>query len=180
MRIIAGRFKGRRLQAPRGLDVRPTSDGLRETLFNVLGETVVGARVLDGFAGTGALGLEALSRGAAARDLRRARRRGRSRRCATTPHLRRRRRVCYHPRRFSSRAQRHRARPSISCCSIRRTTSTISSDVVEAAASLVAPGGRLVLEHSRGARAAPAKARQRAVAGDSALLVAGRQRAVVL
>jgi 16S rRNA (guanine(966)-N(2))-methyltransferase RsmD len=66
MRIIAGRLKGRRLDAPKGLDVRPTSDGLRETLFNVLGESVQGARVLDGFAGTGALGLEAWSRGAAA------------------------------------------------------------------------------------------------------------------
>jgi 16S rRNA (guanine966-N2)-methyltransferase len=65
MRIIAGTFKGRRLEAPKGLRVRPTSDSLRETLFNVLGATVEGARVLDAFAGTGALGLEALSRGAA-------------------------------------------------------------------------------------------------------------------
>lgn len=64
MRIIAGRYKGRRLSAPRGQSVRPTSDGLRETLFNVLGDTVGGARVLDAYAGTGALGLEALSRGA--------------------------------------------------------------------------------------------------------------------
>lgn len=64
MRIIAGSFKGRRLAAPTGLALRPTSDGLRETLFNVLGATVEGARVLDAFAGTGALGLEALSRGA--------------------------------------------------------------------------------------------------------------------
>jgi len=65
MRIIAGRLKGRRLTAPKGLDVRPTSDRLRETLFNVLADSVDGARVLDAFAGTGALGLEALSRGAA-------------------------------------------------------------------------------------------------------------------
>ena len=64
MRIIAGRLKGRRLKAPEGLDVRPTSDRLRETLFNVLADRVDGARVLDAFAGTGALGLEALSRGA--------------------------------------------------------------------------------------------------------------------
>jgi 16S rRNA (guanine966-N2)-methyltransferase len=64
MRIIAGHLKGRRLLAPRGSAVRPTSDALRETLFNVLGETVAGARVLDAYAGTGALGLEALSRGA--------------------------------------------------------------------------------------------------------------------
>jgi 16S rRNA (guanine966-N2)-methyltransferase len=65
MRIITGRYKGRRLVAPAGRTVRPTSDGLRETLFNVLGESVEGARVLDAYAGTGALGLEALSRGAA-------------------------------------------------------------------------------------------------------------------
>jgi 16S rRNA (guanine966-N2)-methyltransferase len=65
MRIIAGRFRGRRLSGPEGEGVRPTSDRLRETLFNILMARVPGARVLDGFAGTGALGLEALSRGAA-------------------------------------------------------------------------------------------------------------------
>lgn len=73
MRIIAGQLKGRRLSGPadgpRGRPAapgfRPTSDSLRETLFNVLGPSVAGARVLDGFAGTGAVGLEALSRGAA-------------------------------------------------------------------------------------------------------------------
>ena len=65
MRIIAGAFKGRRLRGPTGAAVRPTSDRLRETLFNVLGPGIAGARVLDGYAGTGALGLEALSRGAA-------------------------------------------------------------------------------------------------------------------
>jgi len=64
MRIIAGRLKGRRLQGPDGPGVRPTSDRLRETLFNVLAGRVAGARVLDGFAGTGGVGLEALSRGA--------------------------------------------------------------------------------------------------------------------
>jgi 16S rRNA (guanine(966)-N(2))-methyltransferase RsmD len=64
MRVIAGRFKGRRLEAPRGEGIRPTSDKLRETLFNILAPYVEGARVLDGFAGTGAVGLEALSRGA--------------------------------------------------------------------------------------------------------------------
>jgi 16S rRNA (guanine(966)-N(2))-methyltransferase RsmD len=65
LRIIAGSLKGRRLGVPAGDAVRPTSDRLRETLFNVLGPTLDEARVLDGFAGTGALGLEALSRGAA-------------------------------------------------------------------------------------------------------------------
>jgi len=66
MRIIAGRLKGRRLTAPAGDLVRPTSDRLRETLFNVVGDFADGTRVLDGFAGTGALGIEAYSRGAAA------------------------------------------------------------------------------------------------------------------
>ena len=64
MRIIAGRFRGRRLQGPRGRELRPTSDRLRESLFNILGAGIRDAVVLDGFAGTGAVGLEALSRGA--------------------------------------------------------------------------------------------------------------------
>ena len=65
MRIIAGQFKGRRLKAPTWEGLRPTSDKLRETLFNILAPRTAGARVLDGYAGTGAVGLEALSRGAA-------------------------------------------------------------------------------------------------------------------
>ena len=65
MRIIAGEFRGRRLFSPDGLTVRPTADRVRESLFNILGRRVVGAVVLDLFAGTGAMGLEALSRGAA-------------------------------------------------------------------------------------------------------------------
>jgi 16S rRNA (guanine966-N2)-methyltransferase len=64
MRIIAGRLKGRRLAAPRWRGLRPTSDKLRETLFNILAPRLAGARLLDGYAGTGAVGIEALSRGA--------------------------------------------------------------------------------------------------------------------
>ncbi len=64
MRIIAGRLKGRRLAAVRG-PVRPTADRVREAVFNILGSAVEGARVLDLFAGSGAMGIEALSRGAA-------------------------------------------------------------------------------------------------------------------
>lgn len=64
MRIIAGRLKGRRLKTPTWSGLRPTSDKVRETLFNVLAPRVAGARVLDAYAGTGALGIEALSRGA--------------------------------------------------------------------------------------------------------------------
>jgi len=65
MRIIAGRYKGRRLKTPTWEGLRPTSDKLRETLFNILAPRIEGARVLDAYAGTGAVGIEALSRGAA-------------------------------------------------------------------------------------------------------------------
>jgi len=69
MRIVGGRFGGRTLLAPKSQAIRPTADRLREALFNILthsyGDPVEGARVLDLFAGTGALGLEAHSRGAA-------------------------------------------------------------------------------------------------------------------
>ncbi|CAN5576119.1 16S rRNA (guanine(966)-N(2))-methyltransferase RsmD [soil metagenome] len=67
MRVIAGTARGRRLSAPAGTDVRPTSDRVREAVFNALGSlgAVDGARALDLFAGSGALGIEALSRGAA-------------------------------------------------------------------------------------------------------------------
>jgi 16S rRNA (guanine(966)-N(2))-methyltransferase RsmD len=64
VRVIAGTLKGRKLDAPDGEGLRPTSDKLRETLFNILAPRIVGARVLDGYAGTGAAGIEALSRGA--------------------------------------------------------------------------------------------------------------------
>ena len=64
MRVVAGVFGGRTLVAPRGRSTRPTSDRVREALFSILGPAVDGARVLDLFAGSGALGLEALSRGA--------------------------------------------------------------------------------------------------------------------
>jgi len=74
MRIVGGKHKGRRLAAPAGRDTRPTADRTREALFNILehggfvpggGSPARGARVVDAFAGTGAMGLEALSRGAA-------------------------------------------------------------------------------------------------------------------
>lgn len=65
MRIIAGTFRSRRLEAPSKLHTRPTSDRLRETLFNVLAPRIEGAFFLDLYAGSGAVGLEALSRGAA-------------------------------------------------------------------------------------------------------------------
>jgi 16S rRNA (guanine966-N2)-methyltransferase len=65
MRIIAGELKGRRVEAPEWPGLRPTSDRLRETIFNVLAASIRGSRFLDAHAGTGAVGIEALSRGAA-------------------------------------------------------------------------------------------------------------------
>jgi 16S rRNA (guanine966-N2)-methyltransferase len=65
MRVIAGLYRSRPLQAPRGLATRPTSDRLRETLFNVIAVRVPGARFADLYAGSGAVGIEAISRGAA-------------------------------------------------------------------------------------------------------------------
>ena len=64
MRIIGGEARGRRLFAPEGLETRPTADNVRESLFNILRFETPGARVLDLFAGSGALALEAISRGA--------------------------------------------------------------------------------------------------------------------
>ncbi|MGP8259709.1 MAG: 16S rRNA (guanine(966)-N(2))-methyltransferase RsmD [Acidobacteriaceae bacterium] len=64
MRVIAGIFRSRQLIAPRGSGTRPTSDRLRETLFNILAPRVAGCRFADLYAGTGAVGIEAISRGA--------------------------------------------------------------------------------------------------------------------
>jgi 16S rRNA (guanine(966)-N(2))-methyltransferase RsmD len=64
MRVIAGEFRSRQLQSLPGLDVRPTSDRLRETLFNILAPRIKGSVFVDAYAGTGAVGIEAISRGA--------------------------------------------------------------------------------------------------------------------
>jgi len=64
MRVIAGTYRSRPLEAPRGTATRPTSDRLRETLFNVLSPRIPGARFADLYAGSGAVGIEAISRGA--------------------------------------------------------------------------------------------------------------------
>src|SRR6476660_1569479 len=64
MRVIGGTYRGRRLRTVSGLAVRPTSDRLRETLFNILARSIHGSRFLDICAGSGAVGIEALSRGA--------------------------------------------------------------------------------------------------------------------
>ncbi|MBI3584950.1 MAG: 16S rRNA (guanine(966)-N(2))-methyltransferase RsmD [Nitrospinae bacterium] len=64
MRVISGSFKGRRLTAPKGLTIRPTPDKVKGAIFNVLGDRIIESSFLDLFAGTGAIGIEALSRGA--------------------------------------------------------------------------------------------------------------------
>ncbi len=68
MRVIAGRWRGHRLQTLPGLEVRPTADRVREALFSILGDAIAGAEVADLCCGSGALGIEALSRGAARAD----------------------------------------------------------------------------------------------------------------
>ncbi len=65
MRVITGTARGRKLKAPRGSDVRPTTDNVKEAVFNIIQSDIEGRRVLDLFAGTGQMGIEALSRGAA-------------------------------------------------------------------------------------------------------------------
>lgn len=68
MRVIAGEAKGRRLKGPRGTETRPTSDKVKEALLSILGDRIKDARMLDLFAGSGGIGIEALSRGAAHLD----------------------------------------------------------------------------------------------------------------
>ena len=173
MRVIAGSLKGRRLHTPDWDGLRPTSDKLRETLFNVLAGRVGEARVLDGFAGTGAVGIEALSRGAAhvtfvESDPRAVRLIERNlQHCAVTD------RYAIIRARFADAARRLLA-GSFDLVFLDppyEPDAIVSS--LEAAAPLVAPGGLLILEHAR-RDAAPARAASLAktrdiMSGDSAL-----------
>jgi 16S rRNA (guanine(966)-N(2))-methyltransferase RsmD len=172
MRIIAGTLKGRRLQGPEAPGLRPTSDGLRETLFNVLGSSIEGARVLDAFAGTGAVGLEALSRGAAhatfvERDRRALAGLGANvRHCGVED-------ACAIIRDDFFRAPALAPRAFDLVFLDPPYEGVDLEAAVERGAPLVAPGGRLVLEHSRRRpapdRAGPLTRVRGLVAGDSAL-----------
>jgi 16S rRNA (guanine(966)-N(2))-methyltransferase RsmD len=173
MRVIAGGLKGRRLHTPDWQGLRPTSDKLRETLFNVVAARVGEARVLDGFAGTGAVGIEALSRGAAQvtfvesepRAIRLIERNLQD--CAVSD------RYAIIRARFADAARR--LQPG--SFELIFLDPPYGPDVIvsslEAAAPLVAPGGVLILEHAR-RDAAPdhavslAKTRD-IMSGDSAL-----------
>jgi 16S rRNA (guanine(966)-N(2))-methyltransferase RsmD len=174
MRVIAGRLKGRRLEAPTWAALRPTSDRLRETLFNILTPRVAGARVLDGFAGTGALGIEAMSRGAASavfveRDRRAAalvaanlERCGLADDCAII-------RAGFHEA-----ARRALAKAAFDLVLLDPPYGDADLDgLLAAAAPLVAAGGLLVIEHPRHRDSPPMRAdlvRTRIVpSGDSAL-----------
>jgi 16S rRNA (guanine966-N2)-methyltransferase len=172
MRIIAGLYKGRTIAGPTTAGVRPTSDSLRETLFNILGPSVQGARVLDGFAGTGALGLEALSRGAAhvtfiERDARVAKvLRENICRCGAdaSSHV---------VERGFPRPGEAAARETFDLILLDPPYDVEDLDAIVRAAAEAAPGGRVVLEHSRRreppAGAGPLHRTRTVTAGDSAL-----------
>jgi 16S rRNA (guanine966-N2)-methyltransferase len=172
MRVIAGTLKGRRLKAPAWEGLRPTSDKLRETLFNILAPRVEGARVLDGYAGTGALGIEALSRGAAHVTFVEQDRRAQA---LIAENLA----LC----RVVNGYVIIRASVARALETLRGSTFEIvlldppydvqSDAVVASAAGALAPGGVLVLEHARRRRApetaGPLVRSREVISGDSAL-----------
>jgi 16S rRNA (guanine966-N2)-methyltransferase len=173
MRIIAGEFKGRRLKAPTWDGLRPTSDKLRETLFNIVTARVTGARVLDVFAGTGAIGLESLSRGAAAAVFIESDRRA-SALIATNAELCGAQDRCIIIRDTAQRALQHKVAGEPFDLIVLDPPYDFEpvALVLSAAATHLAPGGAIVLEHAR-RRAVPDAAGLRAVrtvpSGDSAL-----------
>ncbi len=173
MRIIAGTLKGRRIDPPDWGGLRPTSDKLRETLFNVLSPRISGARVVDGYAGTGAIGIEALSRGAAhvtfvEADARAVRLIERNlQRCAVTD------RYAIIRARFADAAGKAAAGSFDLVFLDPPYRAEDLAGVLEAAAPLVAPDGLLAIEHARRneapARAASLMKTRDISSGDSAL-----------
>jgi 16S rRNA (guanine966-N2)-methyltransferase len=177
MRIIAGTLKGRRIEAPRWEGLRPTSDKLRETLFNVLAPRTPGARVLDGYAGTGAVGIEALSRGAQVvtfveRDPRAVRLiEANLARCGVSD------RYAIIRARFADAARNARERFDIVFLDPPYGADEMPG-ALDAAAPLVADGGVLVVEHAKRdvapQRAGSLDRTRTLVSGDSALTFYGQ------
>ena len=172
MRVIAGALKGRRLKPPTWAGLRPTSDKLRETLFNIVAPAIEGARVLDGYAGTGAVGIEALSRGAAHVTFVERDRRAQAliaenlAACGVTDGY-------AIIRAGIDRAAAQLAPASFDLVILDPPYEHDSASAIAAAAGLLAANGTLVLEHARRRPAPPAAgelARTReVVSGDSAL-----------
>jgi len=177
LRIVAGEFKSRQLKTPTWAGLRPTSDRLRETLFNVLGPSVRGARVLDGYAGTGAIGIEALSRGAAhvtfvERDPRAVRliEDNLARVLAATPGARER----YAIIRAGFAEVAEQASPGFDLVVLDPPYSAAAvRDALDAAARITGPATRLVIEHAKRysppAEHAGLRLLRTVVSGDSAL-----------
>ena len=180
MRIVAGTLRGRTIDGPTWDGLRPTSDSLRETLFNVLGPKITELRVLDAFAGTGAVGIEAISRGAAhvtliERDPRAIRliehnitqlfgKEDVSKRCA----------IIRGDFMTSLAVASAMADPSFDLVFLDPPYELPElNDAIGRAAEMTAPGGRVVVEHSRKRElpaAVPGLAKYRTLtAGDSAL-----------
>ena len=175
MRVIAGTLKGRRLLTPTWEGLRPTSDKLRETLFNVLAQRVAGARVLDGFAGTGAVGIEALSRGASHVTFVEADTRAVRLIQRNLEHCRVGDRYAIIRARFADAARRLSAGSFDLVFLDPPYRSEDTAVVLEAAAPLVAPDGLVVLEHARRdlapAAAGSIKKTRDIFSGDSALTI---------
>lgn len=174
LRVIAGEFRGRRLKAPTWEGLRPTSDRLRETLFDILGDSVRQTRVLDGFAGTGAIGIEALSRGAAhvtfvERDARAVKL------IETNLSALRLDGAAYVIIRaaFTDAARRLEGQPFDLVILDPPYAESAAAEALDATAPLLATGGRLVIEHATRHAPPPAAAsltlRRTVRAGDSAL-----------
>jgi 16S rRNA (guanine966-N2)-methyltransferase len=172
MRVISGALKGRRLKAPSWEGLRPTSDKLRETLFNILAPAIEGARVLDGYAGTGAVGIEALSRGAAHVTFVERDRRAQSliaenlSSCGVTDRY-------AIIRAGIDRAAQTLAPASFDLVLLDPPYDAVAEPIVAVVAPLVAANGTLVLEHAR-RQATPAavgdlQRTREVVSGDSAL-----------
>jgi len=173
MRVIAGKLKGRRVDPPTWEGLRPTSDKLRETLFNILAPRIEGARLLDGYAGTGAVGIEALSRGAAQVTFVDVDRRA----CALIQHNLEQCRIAEGYAIIQTTVlqaiERLRGEPAFDVILLDPPYATDTQDALQHVGEIVKPDGVVVLEHARKSESpvAPGRlVRTREVrSGDSAL-----------